>query len=308
MVFHLFFPSEKYSSTSVVLQLFSWYLLLKDFRDAFFILRKEIWRRRNIPKCFFQKRQKSTFYLTAIAHLLIKAEEPRNSAGLQIWVRVSSCSCSSRVTQEGLFGGLLFALSVDCKYFKPEHSSIYFREISRMPQGKLFHISWSIFTTQTSAHHFLISERCNDSILFLKGSYPPSTSSLPLSWGASVGDEWMWGFLCNVDKDSQYCPIPPSGQKTLLGNHVPKQWEWVLQLNSQRVALLIESKDKEASRHGYKHNWRQRMWNHKPRALVVHFLGKFCFTFLSPSPEVWRPNTNQYQQKAAFRRAHISLT
>lgn len=39
-----------------------------------------------------------------------------------------------------------------------------------MPQGKLFHISWSIFTTQTSAHHFLISERCNDSVLFLKGS------------------------------------------------------------------------------------------------------------------------------------------
>lgn len=136
-------------------------------------------------------------------HLLIKAEEPRNSAGLQICVRVSSCSCSSCVTQEGLFRGLLFALSVDCKYFKPEHSSIYFREISRMPQGKLFHISWSIFTTQTSAHHFLISGRCNDSILFLKGSYPSSTSSLPLSWGASVGDGWMWGFLRNVDEDSQ---------------------------------------------------------------------------------------------------------
>lgn len=42
-----------------------------------------------------------------------------------------------------------------------------------MPQGKFFHIFWSIFTTQISAYHFHISERWNESISFFKGSSPP---------------------------------------------------------------------------------------------------------------------------------------
>lgn len=139
-----------------------------------------------------------------------------------------------------------------------------------MPQGKFFHIFWSIFTTQISAYHFHISERWNESILFLKGSSPP----LPCHflWAAEL--LWVMDgcemFLCNADKESLYCSMPQSEQ-TLQ----PALW-----VNSYQVSWFIET-NKRRRRKMYLDTyvkivflwWRvqrlQSMLKHKARTLVV---------------------------------------
>lgn len=162
-----------------------------------------------------------------------------------------------------------------------------------MPQGKLFHISWSIFTTQASAHHFLISERCNDSILLLKGSSPPIPCLL--LWAEKPSPTHLWvmdkceRLLCNMDEDSLYSPIPQSGHK---------QWD---STSSELLPSILDYWERKSTRlyrkcfSGGKRG--QGMLRHKPRALVVpkehswrSTFWKLYFTFLFSSAKVWRPN------------------
>lgn len=163
-----------------------------------------------------------------------------------------------------------------------------------MPQGKFFLIFWSIFTTQISAYHFHISERWNDSILFLKGSSPP----LPCHclWAEKV--LWVMDgcemFLWNVDKSSLYCSMLSQNINTAAST-------WSEQLPGILVYWNKQKKKKNVSKETCKGNVSLVKSSQDAEAqaqnlsgvtgtLLGSEWGKVYFTFLSPGSEVWRPN------------------
>lgn len=164
-----------------------------------------------------------------------------------------------------------------------------------MPQGKFFHIFWSIFTTQISAYHFHISERWNESILFLKGSSPP----LPCHflWAAEL--LWVMDgcemFLCNADREPIlfYASVRTNTAASTLSEQLPSILVyWNKQKKKKKnvprhickdsVSLVESAKDAEAQAQNL---------SGVTGTLLRSKFRKVYFTFLSPGPEVWRPNT-----------------